>query len=77
MKNTTGKAPSLKNSKAVGQGEIQSVKQDINTTTGQGMTSGIAPSLNSSNAVGQGEMQNVRNKVQKSGNKNPNNKGLM
>ena len=52
--------PSLKNSTAVGQEEIQNVKQSINATTGQGMVAGSVPNLSSSNSVGQKEIQNVK-----------------
>ncbi|SDK13156.1 hypothetical protein [Natronincola ferrireducens] len=69
----SGKTPSLKNSKSVGQQELQSAKQDLNNqTTNQGMTSSV-PTLNTSNAVGQQELQNTKQKVQKSKNESSNN----
>ena len=78
MNNRIGIAPSLKNSKAVNQGEIQSAQQDMNSAGTAGMTSGMtmggatmttggAANLSSSTAVGQAELQKAKQKVQNSG----------
>lgn len=76
MSNLMGNKPSLSNSSAVNQGEIQKVKQSMNNTNTmvQGMTSNVtvggAAGLMNSTAIGQQEVQKVRQKVQNSGNQN-------
>jgi len=81
MNNMNNRIPSLKNSKAVGQGERQKVKNSMNQTPGMSQmnftnTMGNVPSLSSSKAVGPAEMQNVRQKLQQNRNKYPQNNGL-
>jgi len=68
MLNINGNTPNLKNSKSIGQAEIQNVKQNINTTSSQENMANSAPSLNSSTSVGSQELQNAKDKIQKSGN---------
>jgi hypothetical protein len=74
MSNLMGNQPSLNNSSAVNQGEIQKVKQSMNNsnTMVQGMTSNVtvggATGLSNSTAIGEQELQKVRQKVQNSGN---------
>lgn len=83
MKKSKGKKPNLTNSKSVGQGEMQNTRQNMNTNNTYGggnmanTTAGGGTNLQSSTAVGNQELQNTKKKVKKSGNKNPNSKGLM
>ena len=72
-KKFSGKTLSLKNSKSVGQQELQNTQQNLNSqTTNQGMTSNV-PTLGTSNSVGQQELQNTKQKVQRSKTQNSNN----
>jgi hypothetical protein len=74
MSDLMGNRPSLNNSSAVNQGEIQKVKQKMNNSNMmvQGMTSNVtvggAAGLMNSTAIGQQEVQKVKQKVQNSGN---------
>lgn len=79
----TGNIPSLKNSQAIQQAEIQKAQQSMNAaqaSTGGNLTNttamGNVPNLQSSNAVGQAEEQKVRQKINQSGNMNPTTGGL-
>jgi|GEM_PF-952552 len=58
MSNINGNIPSLKNSKLIGQSEIQNVKQNMNSTTGQNMILGAELTSNTSNVASQGNMTN-------------------
>lgn len=76
-----GNVPSLKNSNAVGQNEIQKARQKMGnyggtmeqsltsgmTTGTTNMTTGNAASLTSSTSIGQYEIKEAREKVQNSG----------
>jgi len=58
MSNINGNIPSIKNSKLIGQSEIQNVKQNMSSTTGQNMILGAELTSNTSNVASQGNMTN-------------------
>lgn len=81
MKNSNNKTPNLKNSQAVGKGERQKVKNNMNAPQNSSQINftsslGNVPNLTSSNAVGNAEKEKVKRKIRESQNKNPNNTGL-
>lgn len=58
MSNINGNIPSLKNSNSIGQAEIENVKQNMNSATGQNMILGAKLTSNTFNAASQGNMTN-------------------
>lgn len=79
MNNYMGNVPSLKNSNAVGQNEIQKAKEKMAgyATTGQEMTAGMTTAgLSSSTSIEQKETQQAKQKVQSSGFQNTSSNGL-
>ncbi|MFZ5966739.1 MAG: hypothetical protein ACOYVK_06155 [Bacillota bacterium] len=72
MNKIVGTTPSLQDSKAVGPGEIQKVRQSWGPVTGQKVsgtfTTGNIPTLKNSQSINQQEIQSVRQKIQQSGN---------
>ncbi|RKD34389.1 hypothetical protein [Thermohalobacter berrensis] len=73
-------APSLNDSTAVGQGEVQKAQQEMRNmgqTTQGNMTMGGIPSLKNSTSVGQQEIQQVRQEMQKSATQGLTNRGLV
>lgn len=61
MSNINGNIPSIKNSKSIGQAEIQNAKQNMNSASGQNMILGAELTSNTSNVASQGNMISVSN----------------
>lgn len=79
MNNYMGNVPSLKNSNAVGQNEIQKAKEKMAgyVTTGQEMTAGMTTAgISNSTSIEQKEVQQAKQKVQSSGFQNTSSNGL-
>ncbi len=56
--NINGNAPSIKNSKSIGQAEIQNVKQNMNSVASKNMILGAELTSNISNVASLGNMTN-------------------